>query len=181
MIRVQLADLAGNILKLIDGMTRAIVTIDYVHHEIHDGSHYLYTDSVEIASGSTQDYLIETANSSKWAHMLFTLDGSAITQFQLYGDTDKSGTTLQNVGNSNRNSTAQARTLIYKGTSGGTTDGTLLYQYKGGSATGVSSRGGAATRNDDEIILKQNAKYILRVTSGTNNNLTNVNLSWYEH
>lgn len=164
----------------IDQSTNTIQTIDYAHHEIHAGSHFMYTDSVEIASGATQDYMIITPDTTKWAHMLFDIDGSAITQWQLYEGSDKNPTTEQVTGNNNRNSLVAATTKIYKGTSGGTTDGNLIHQYKSGSST-AQSRGPSSVRNDSEIILKQNTKYILRVTSGTNGNLTNLRLEWYEH
>jgi len=163
-----------------DSATRAVKTIDYAHHEIHSGSHYLYTDAVTLNSEGVQDYFITTPDTTKWAHMFFVMDGSAITQFQLFEASDKTGTTLQTVGNSNRNSANTAGVTVHKGTSDGTTDGTQIHIYKGGSST-RESHSGAGSRNDEEIILKQNTKYILRVTSGTNANLVNVMLGWYEH
>jgi len=163
-----------------DSSTRTFQIIDYAHHEIHAGSHFMYTDAVELASAATQDYLITTPDTTKWAHILFDMDGSAITQWQLYEGSDKDGTTLQTVGNSNRNSLTAATTTIHKGTSGGTTDGVLMHVYKGGSAS-AQSKGPATSRNDEEIILKQDTKYILRVTSGTNANLTNLRIEFYEH
>jgi hypothetical protein len=164
-----------------DPVTRTLQTVDYAHHEIHSGSHFFYADAAELGSAATQDYLITTPNTTRWAHMLFFLDGSAITQWQLFEGADKDGTTPQTVVNSNRNSLTAATTLIHKGTAGGTTDGTQILIYKGGSATGTSRQSGTNTRNDGETILKQNTKYILRVTSGTASNLTNVRLEWYEH
>src|SRR5690606_31486877 len=121
-----------------------------------------------------------TPDTTKWAHMTFYLDGSAITQFQFYEGTDKTGAVAQTIGNNNRNSSATNTTLIYIGTAGGPKDGTLAYQYKGGTAT-QQSRAGSDAGNNEEIILKQNTKYILRITSGTNANLTNIRLEWYEH
>ena len=164
-----------------DSITRTLQTIDYAHHEIHAGLHFMYTDAVTLGSAATLDYLITTPDTTQWAHMLFFLDGSAITQWQLFEGADKNGTTLQTVGNSNRNSLTAATTLVHKGTGGGTTDGVQIALYKGGSATGSSRQAGSSTRNDGETILKQNTKYILRVTSGTASNLTNVRLEWYEH
>jgi hypothetical protein len=164
----------------VDEETGANVSMDFAHFKVHSGDHFMYTDSVEIASGGTQDYLITTPNTTKWAHMTFYLDGSAITQFQLYEGSDKTGTTGQTVGNSNRNSLTIATITIHKGTSGGTTDGSLLHSYKGGSATN-QAKDSTDTGNGEKIILKQNTKYSLRITSGTNANLTNVRLEWYEH
>lgn len=164
----------------IDEITGAVIAIDYSHHEIHEGNHFMYTDAVELDSAATQDYMITTPNTTKYAHMVFVMDGSAITQWQLYESGDRTGTTGQTISNSDRNSTNAATVTIHKGTSAGTTDGNVIHLYKGGSDTN-QSRSGAKERNEEEIILKANTKYILRVTSGTDNNLTNVRLSWYEH
>ena len=164
----------------VDPITHTLMTIDYVHHEIHEGDHFLYTDAVTLGEAGVQNYHITTPNTTKWAHMIFVVDGSAITQVELYEGTDKAGDTDVVAGNSNRNSTTAATLVIKKGLTGGTSDGTRLHIYKGGSATN-QSRGEAGTRNDEELILKQNTKYILRITSGTASNLCNVRMSWYEH
>ena len=140
----------------------------------------MYTDSVQLESGDSQDYLLITPDTTKWVHMLFDLDGSAITQFQLYEDCTYASTDLQTPGNNNRNSTDTSDLFIYKASTTDGVDGTLINQYKGGSATN-QSRGGTGSRNDEEIILKQDATYLLRLTSGTNANLCNVRLEWYEH
>jgi len=164
----------------LDRGTNTLQTIDYAHHEIHAGSHFFYTDSVELASAATQVYLITTPNTTKWPHLLFFFDGSAITQWQFYEGADRNGTTAQTVYNNDRNSLTAATTTVHKDVSGGTTDGSLIYQYKSGAAQG-QARSGSDVGNSEEIILKQNTKYLLRVTSGTAANLTNVRLEWYEH
>jgi hypothetical protein len=164
----------------VDKTTNTLQIIDYAHHEIHAGSHFIYTDSVALNSSEAQVYLITTPNSTKYAHMLFDLDGSAITQFDLYEDSDRVGTTLQTVGNNNRNSSTAATVTIHKGITGGSTDGRLIHTYKGGGAS-AQARSASIVRNDEELILKRNTKYLLRLTSGTNSNLTNVRLEWYEH
>lgn len=163
-----------------DKGTRAINTIDYAHHEIHSGSHFMYTDCLPLASAATQDYLITTPNTTKWSHMSFEVQGSAITALDVYEATDKTGTTLQTIFNNDRNSATTSVNTIHKGVSGGTTDGTKIWCYKSGAAT-QQSRSGASSDQASEIILKQNTKYIIRITSGTNDNLVNLALEWYEH
>jgi len=163
-----------------DSATHTLQAIDYAHHEVHAGSHFMYSDAVELASGAAQYYLITTPDTTKWAHIGYELGGSVITQFEIYEGTDKTGTSLQTVFNNDRNSGKTATTTIHKGVSGGTTDGALIHLHKGGSSTG-STREGVSSGSGEEIILKQNTKYILRITSGTNGNLTNVILEWYEH
>lgn len=164
----------------IDASTNTIQTIEYAHHEIHTGSHFMYTDCLTLANAGTQDYLLTTPNTTKWSHMSFQYEGSAITALDIYEGTDKTGTTIQNIFNNNRNSATTSVNTIYKGTSGGTTDGTKIWCHKSGSTTNQSISG-ASSEQATEIILKQNTKYIFRLTSGTNDNLVNLNLEWYEH
>lgn len=165
----------------IDPTTHTIQVLSYEHHELHEGNHFFYEDAVTLASAGVQDYLITTPNTTKYAHLTFRATGNAITEVDFFEATDKTGTTLQTVYNNNRNSSTTATTTIHKGTSGGTTDGTKIGFMKSGSSTGTSSRTNAQAFRDNEIILKRNTKYILRITSGTNDNLTNVVLEWYEH
>jgi len=164
----------------LDSATNVLSTVDYAHHEIHAGSHFFYTDSTVLATSGSQDYLITTPDTTKWAHMKFQMDGSAITQMQIYEGSAKSGSVAGTIFNSNRNSANTPGLAVHKGTSGSLADGTLIYTYKCGAAT-QQSRSGAGSRSDEEIILKQNSKYLVRLTSGTDNNLTNINLEWYEH
>ena len=163
-----------------DNSTDALMIIDYAHHEVHAGRHFMYTDATTIAAAASQAYLITTPDTTRWAHMIFHLDGSAITQWILYEGADRTGITTAATGNNNRNSSLTAGVLIHKGTTGGTTDGTALYTYKGGSATN-QARGDTGAGNAEEIILEQDTKYILLTKSYTNDNLTNVRLEWYEH
>lgn len=163
----------------IDASTHSLQVIDYEHHEIHGGSAYFYTDSVELGNAGVQDYLLTTPDTTAWAHLTFQITGSAITQVQVYEAAGKSGTTAQTTQNHNRNSANTSGLTIHKGTSG-SGDGTLIWQRKSGSAQGQSRTGVEATHTG-EIILKQNTKYIFRITSGTAANLTNALFDWYEH
>jgi len=164
----------------LDAITHTLQTIDYAHHEIHAGSHFEYTDCLPLASAGTQDYLITTPNTTKWAHFSWDVEGSAITAVDFYEATDKTGTTLQTVFNNDRNSATTATVTVHKGVSGGTTDGTKIWCHKSGSSTGAS-RSGASSETNNEFILKQNTKYLIRITSGTADNLVNLTIGWYEH
>lgn len=164
----------------VDKSTWTLQTIEYEHHEIHSGSHFFYTDKNTLASAGTVVYLVTTPNTTKWAHMTMQISGSAITTIDIYEGSDRTGTTLQTTWNNNRNSSTAATTTIHKGVSGGTTDGTLMFTRSSGSAT-QQSRTGVETQRSGEVILKQNTKYLMRITSGTNDNLTNAQLEWYEH
>lgn len=71
-VHVLLSDDEGGAIR-IDSVTNTLQTIDYSHHEVHAGSHFMYTDSVTLGNGGTQDYMIVTPNTMKWAHMTFYL------------------------------------------------------------------------------------------------------------
>jgi hypothetical protein len=167
-------------LDQIEPSTNSVKVIDYSHAELHRGDHYFYTDHVELDSAAIQNYLITTSNTAEWGHMHIMASGSAITTVEVFEATDKTGTTAQTVFNNNRNSANTATITVHKGISGGTTDGTRLIYTKSGSSTN-QSRSGGEVRNDEELLLKQNTKYIVRITSGTNDNLCNLALYWYEH
>lgn len=167
-----------------DTATGALVGIEIEHNKVHAGSSFRYTDSVTLASGSTQDYVLTVPNTTKWPHFTFAADGTAATTFQVYRATDRAGTTLQNIFNANENSTLTAGMTIHKGSSGGTTDGTLIFTYSGGLAAGGGGGGASiegASTYASERILKQNTKYIIRITSGTADNKCNFRAEWYEH
>ena len=68
----------------IDKSTRAIETIEYEHHEIHEGSHYLIVDVVDLAISNERDIQITTPNTTKWTHLVFALDSENEIEWYLY-------------------------------------------------------------------------------------------------
>lgn len=166
--------------QAVDEITGVPIAINFEHHEIHEGDHFVFNDKNTINSGSSITYMLTTTNTTKWVHLMYQIDGSAITGFNIYEGADRVGTTAQSVFNNNRNSTNTAGLIIHKGVSDGTTDGTLIRTYNGGSSS-AQSKGYSSTREEVELVLKQNTKYIITITSGTASNLTNISLRWYEH
>lgn len=164
----------------IDSYTGALQTLDVSHHHIHEGDAFMYFDSISLGSAATQDYLITTPDSTYYTNWLYTISGTLGFTLTLFEATDKTGTTAQTVLNKNRNSATAARTLVHKAVQAGTTDGTQLYTLTVGTATGPGIAGGE-DRNDEEIVLKRNTKYIVRILSNAAANRINLKLSWYEH
>ena len=163
----------------IDPASQCMAVIDSPHHEIHAGRLFSYSDAVTLGNGVSQDYVIVTPATGPACHLEIAADGVGVTSFSLYEGTDKTPTTLQAPWNRNRLSSTVNTTLVYKGDSAGTTDGTLLSTYSSGTATN-QSRSASNVDFSHEVILKMNTKYIFRVTSGTAANLCNVQFDWYE-
>jgi hypothetical protein len=162
-----------------DDISGALVTIDFAHHEAHEGHSFYYNDVIALGNGATQDYILQVPDVQAWPHFGFSVnfnDGAGI--IELYESTDRIGTTPQTVINRERNGGDGNNMLVYKDQSGGSTDGTRILWQRGGSG----KTAGAVLGSSEEIILKQNTWYLLRVTNATNStNNTTVIVEWYEH
>lgn len=173
----------ANVPIQIDKSTRAITSIDYAHHEIHSGVHYhvSYCDN-DVDSGQTAELLIVTPNTTKWAHLKFTVTFILVTSVAVFEDTTTSadGTGLTEW-NSNRNAGFPVATSVVTHTPTVTVTGNAIYNSYGGISTGLFTREGGESRNDNEFILKQNTKYLFNATSLTNDNIICWQLDWYEH
>ena len=177
----------------IDTSTRALPTIEYEHYSIHNGFHFFYTDkfTLDASTDAIKEYLLVTpthvagAALAPGVHLHFEAEGSIITQFDIFEDTTRvpatTDATALTTFNSNRNSTETAKMLIYSpvATTTDTADGTNLYTFKGGTSTN-QSRTGDSSDSAQEIILKKNAKYLIRFTSSSAGNLCDLYLNWYE-
>lgn len=176
----------------LDGVTDALETIDYAHHEIHGGSSFFVCYSVADLGGmTTPNDMIQlsfaTPNTTKELHMMFLAKsgGAAlftVTEAPTGGLSTPTGT-LSAI-NCNRNS---ATTSVILDASGGTaglvsydataaTGGTVLWtEYVG---QGNSTPGSAGGRF--EVVLKQNTVYAVSLYDTTNITGT-LFLDWYEH
>ena len=161
----------------VDTMTDALNTVDYAHHEVHGGSMFHVSYVADIGNGANLDIGVTTPNTSKHSHMVIGVGVEAEARLYLYEDATFSGGTPLTAYNRNRNSsTAATSTVVH--TPSITSTGTLILGAHYGSARTY----GGESRAQNEWILKQNAKYLLRVTNlTTNNNFMDVELDWYEH
>jgi hypothetical protein len=172
-----------------DASTRVLSIIEYEHHEIHAGSHFFFTDANTINAASTDavDYLLIVPNTTKWPHMVFEADGTAVTSFYLYEDVNvatSDGWTQMTAYNNNRNSSADPTMEIWRTIGSATASSDYgekpILEYSSGAAS-QQSKTPAAARAEREIILGQGVKYVFRLLSGTASNLCNVMFEWYEH
>lgn len=161
----------------LDPSTFAAAQIDYAHHEIHEGDAYQGGYLVDLGNAAALNLLLTTPNSAKRLHCTVEVVSESEVEAGLYEDANASGGTAITVFNRNRNSaSATGATLTHTPTI--TTDGTRIDAWHFGSGRGV----GGSERGVEELLLKQNSKYLLRVTNATaTNNQVQVHLHWYEH
>lgn len=164
-----------------DTTTGALLTIDTIHHEVHEGEmfHAEYTNT-NVANNGSVDLLLTVG--VKEAHFVFALNAGGQCLAYVYEAPTSTGGTAVAAYNMHRSiATAPLTTVTYAPTvtaTGSTAivDGRLL---AGGNS--VQTRIGGGVRTNTEWILKPSTKYLLRVTNTSGGAVAvNVALEWYE-
>lgn len=168
------------ILELVkNGNGDAITTIDFAHHEIHEGDAFTASYKVDVANGANLDLLIVTPNTDKRIHFTYVVEVELETDGAFYENVTATAGTAVAAYNRDRNSLTAA-TLVVTHTPSAITEGTTIIR-SGHYGSGKTIGGNDRTVN--EIILKKNTKYLLRLTNVIANatNYMSVRLNWYEH
>lgn len=160
-------------------IANTVTTIDYPHHEIHDGKSFYFNEVITLGNNASQDYIITVPVSGN-AHFGYNVESTAGgVRTLMYETPDRNGTTLQTIRNRNRILNTANTVTVHKGQTGGTTDGTLILDW----SVGTTNAGGRSSGNSAEAterILKP-GKYLFRVTSKANSNDISVIFNWYEN
>ena len=175
-VDARLENANGNALG-VDTVTRALNTIDYAHHEIHDASHYALKGWVDITSSATNTFLIVVPDTAKNPHVLYTFNAEAEMTLTVYENPTVSATgAVMTAYNNDRNSTNTPgvtfwSTPVYTG-------GTNIWAAKVGSGKKI----GGGVRGDSEYILRRNAKYTFNVLNNSEQTKWfDYEFLWYEH
>lgn len=170
----------------IDSASNVLEIIEYEHHEIHEGSSFVVRNVVDLAQNAVFDIQITTPNTTRWAHMILSLDVEAETQWWFYENvTINTPGTACSCYNRNRNS-ATATVLTVKSISNAsiadasadTGTATAISLING--IEGAGKKLGGESNSRHEFILKQNATYSLRFLA-TSAGFVDWFLDWYEH
>lgn len=180
--------------------TLALINLTHGHHEIHKGSSFCadYT----ITTAATDDHRtaigFNTPNTAKWGHLTIIISASQPAEFFLdeAPTIDDDAGTQKTILNRNRNSptisvmtslesapTANQVTTFTEAqiAAASYSAGTIIEnpQFSGGQ--GPFAIGGSL-RGTQEIILKQNTKYLFFLQNvGANANVHYIQLNFYEH
>jgi hypothetical protein len=161
------------------GGVNAIKGIDYAHHEIHAGSSFSAWFHEDKSIGTNMDLLVVVPNTTAWPHMIFSVENESEADLLLYESvSNTSNGTVTTVYNNNRNKSlvTTAGVLVFSYPTAVTVGTTSIFGWHSGSGKGA----GGSVRGEDEIILKQNTKYLLRITATAAGWLA-AKLHWYEH
>ena len=166
----------------LDKATNTLQIIEYEHHEIHSGSHFIYYDyDAEVDTGAPKYYRLTAPNNTKWVHIQFVLQSEGSGTWQLFENptVNAAGTTITAVNNDRNSETPATLVIAYDPTS--TADGTQIKVWRTGRGTTLPSRVGSESRSSVELILKQGEDYFLKFTPDADNCKTKVEMLWYEH
>ena len=162
----------------LDASTNVLTTIDYAHHEIHGGSHFFTGNFTLLANAQVYNIIFITPDTLKYSHMIFELATQAEAMFNYY-----EGVTVS------ANGTALA--MFDRNRTTDNTPGTTFYHTPTIATTGVEfgagifgsgNKIGGQLRDSNEIILKPNTIYLLRITNNTSvSNWLDWQFDWYEH
>ena len=164
----------------IDGYTEDIICITQSHHEVHAGSHFYLEGYTTLGDGDSLYVKLETGNTTKWSHFVWSIGSSGITTTNLKEapTSGMSGGSSITILNSNRNSDITSNNIVTSGVTA-PTGGAIISQSSWG-ATGFKSSVGGGQDRGSEIILKQGTTYCRTFTSGAAENIISFRASWYE-
>ena len=157
-----------------------LTTLDYSHVAIHDGNAFAFKDILSLGSAEIGSYMLTTPNTTKHVHFGYDVDSSVGFTFDLYEAVNGSGAIAQTVFNRNRNLATAAGMVLHKGCSADCTAATKISQGLAGIG-GLASKLAGSMAESSEWVLKQNTKYVLKLTSAAASNKVVVKFNWFEH
>lgn len=143
----------------------APVVIDIDHHEIHCGDSYTCAYNASLGNGASSDILLVVPNEAvKRYHLTVNVGAGTEATYFLYETptTSADGTALA-WANRDRNSILASSLGVYH-TPTVSSEGTAIDMDRFGAKQTAS-----AVDRSNEFILKNNTKYLLRVTNGSGN------------
>lgn len=163
-----------------DHTTEAHTTVDYPHHETHEGSAFNAIFDVTLGVGAVANLLVVTPAQSVWngrAHVEFSGSSDDNMILTFHEDADYAGGTAVVAYNRRRDSSKTSNlTITSDSTDQGGGTGTELWHGTAGAFKEVSDTGSGR----HEWILAPNSRYLLFL-AGANGDVVALSYSWYEH
>ena len=172
---VVLTNFRGNALKT-DTSTRAIVTIEYDHSEVHSGSHYNIIGCQVIDAGETLTFGF-TTGATKEIHMIFDIAstvGCTVTEYQ--GATFTGGTPVIPRNNNHNYPDTGTATVRANPVVTGYGDARACFAWGSGGKNPVGGSDGRGR----ELVLKLNTAYLWTIQAASTG-VFSWDAEWYEH
>ena len=185
-----LTDATSGRTAALDGMTDAIQTVTYAHHEIHAGS--TFHAQVYNAAGTAVSISFKTPAGTKRAHMIFAFSSSSSSHLTIAeGATWTTNTGTVVVPTNQKRTAAPAASMLLEDktdTPNWTANGVLTGVTAVGAGTALRTvyiftdrKVGGDGSHQSEIILMPDQTYTITLTSDDGAKALILHLDWYEH
>ena len=160
---------------------KALVTIDYVHNEVHEGNSYQVTTYTgTVANGDSWSLLVSLTGASKNAHMTFEYAAGGDAEIRFYENvTGSSYGTKMTSHNMDHSSSNVSQVEIFRNPTITVTNDVIFNVLSPGGTGGNS--GGGVFRNGTEHILAAGKRYYLQaINRAGSSKPMSVGVQWYE-
>ena len=166
----------------IDATTGAVLCMDYLVNQIHEGNQYYIQGYLELDDTDVHYVKLVTPDTAVWSHFSFDIKSTGICATTL--DEGATGGMTGGAGvipiNNNRNSTNTSDLVLTSGVTIADSYDKRLENDKWGAAGFKQNIGGGGGRLQ-ELTLKQGTTYLRTFTSGADSNIIQFRASWHEH
>jgi hypothetical protein len=155
-----------------------IVVIDSAHEEIHEGNYWFVDDvSASLASGDIKYYYFVTPSDTTYFHSYPQFLGTGEFEIQSYeGATVATNGTEIALLNRNRVIGGTTNFKFYKDPTTPNTTGAILVRNV---RVGAGQKAIGESRSENELILKPNTGYLIKITSRSAGNFVSTHMNGY--
>lgn len=164
-----------------DSTTGATITMDVVHHEVHEGEMFHVSHTVtSAANGANVDVQLTTG--AKEAHTAWEVfAGGQVTVYLYEAPTTSGGTALTPYNMKRASTETPTAAVVHTPTVTSVGSVALVNGRVLPGGTSSQTRVGGGIRSGAEWILKPSTKYLMRINNSSGSTIAvNVALEWYE-
>lgn len=175
-----------NLIKALDFLTNSLKIMDNDHNYIHEGKLFTYNEKFDLATTATKIFAFTTPNGDLDIHyrpaIIESSADKVYVEFIEAPTISAAGTNkLTSVFNMNRKSSRTTSMQTFASGSSITGGTVIKTNFIGGGTNVGGNVSGGSIGVENEIVLKQNTIYAVRVTNGSSNtNTIHIQLQGYE-
>lgn len=173
---------SGTEAAIIDSVSHVLTVIPIEHMEIHANQMFAWSEKFSIAEAGVAN-LVLTTPAVGYVHFKpprIDSNGPDITVELVEGQATTVGTARTPL-NRNRNSSVTSDSTLVSGATLGAGGSTIDTMFIGGGTGVGGTKTGAQTSNENEWVLLQNTKYVVKITNGGSGTaIVCIGLLWYE-
>ena len=163
----------------VDSVEESLITIDFAHHEVHEGNFYTYSDARQINAGTINavGIVIRPATGKRMHFNGFVSAGNSGYAELRENPSYTGGSTITPFNNDRNSANLSSGTIILQPTI--TVQGTLLQKRFIGTSF-PSAKFGGESRTQNEWILNPSWEYLVRFVATNASTDVSLDIEYYE-